>query len=224
MTSRESDSASEARDEKEFFARLEREFLRLRGKSTVLSPADWELACEWWARGIPLELIVREMDRLFARQRERGSKRGISSLRYFRAAVEAAWSELQEVRAGGYRVDAGEEFDPGAALRRLSESLPEDFAGKQRWSLALRELAGEQLPAHAMEPALAELEARLLEEVLVQLSPGERQELERAAERAWARVAEQVSGAESARVRTALRHQILRRKFSLPRLTLFSTD
>ena len=45
--------------------------------------------------------IIEAMEAAFARQRERRSKRGISSLRYFRAAVDAAWDERLRHLAGG---------------------------------------------------------------------------------------------------------------------------
>ncbi|KAB2964501.1 MAG: hypothetical protein F9K18_07470, partial [Thermoanaerobaculia bacterium] len=108
----EADPARSAEDQA-YFRALEERFLALRGKATLLAAEDWETAREWRRVGIPLDLVVAEMERLFARQRERRSRRGISSLRYFSAAVHAAWAERLELGAGGARPSP----DPGPPVQ-----------------------------------------------------------------------------------------------------------
>mgnify|MGYP003537474975 CR=1 FL=1 len=87
-----------------YFLAIERTFLGLRKKAALLTAADWQEAQSWHRQGIPVELIQDVMEKLFERQHARKG-RTISGLRYFRAAVEAAWEE--EIRIRIADIDAG---------------------------------------------------------------------------------------------------------------------
>ncbi len=211
--------------EQEYVTALEREFLRLRGKAMLLGPADWELACDWYRRQVPLELVLTEMLRLFERQRERGSKRGISSLRYFRAAVEAAWSELQGVRSGGYLAPPAAPLDIARELKRLEQELPDDLPDRERWIAELKTVQDSSRSSIAtVEARLGELEERLYDQLFLSLSDSERLAVEDLANRLSSKVGLEIPERERDAVRRTILRQILRQQFSLPRLTLFSSD
>jgi hypothetical protein len=111
-----------------YFLAIEDFFVRLRGAPLLLAPADWQVARRWHAQGVPLDLVRRAIEEVFARRRERGTRGHISSLRYCAPAVEAAWAERAELVAPGRR-HAVAAFDAAGRLRRLAATLPADLVG-----------------------------------------------------------------------------------------------
>ncbi|HXO27368.1 MAG TPA: hypothetical protein VOA80_08500, partial [Thermoanaerobaculia bacterium] len=124
MTDQENDGL----EDHAYFLAIEDHFVRLRGAPLLLSPADWQVARRWHRQGIPLELVRRALEEVFARRRERGAKGRISSLRYCAPAVEAAWTDHSELAAPGARVEA-EAFDAASRLAALAAALPGGGAG-----------------------------------------------------------------------------------------------
>src|SRR3954452_25306063 len=109
-----------------YFQAVEEIFVELRGSPLLLSPTDWQVARRWHQEGIPLDLVRRTLEEVFAKRRERGAKGKISSLRYCAPAVEAAWGDLRELTAPGHRVEApASEVAPRVAA--LAAALPQDL-------------------------------------------------------------------------------------------------
>jgi hypothetical protein len=204
--------------DQEYFLAVERAFLALRGQATLLSAEDWVTAREWRRAGIPIELVVAVMEALFARQRERRSRRGISSLRYFRAAVGAAWDEALAHRAGG--APAADPGPPTAIrLARLAAAIPPALPRAAALGRQVADLSG---PPDLVEAALVEIEMRYLADYAAGLSGEERRELDRRVGRALAATADGVPAETLAEVRASLERQALRRQSGLPVLSLFS--
>lgn len=204
-----------------YFRTLEQEFLRLRGSATLLAAADWQVAREWRHAGVPVELVVEVMRALFARQRERAPKRGISSLRYFRAAVAAAWDEALALRAGGQRVATAPEPTVPERLAALAACLPAGLPGRDDLVAALAALEG---GVEAVEPELAKLDARTLARLRAGLDADGRAALEAEVERALAPLVGRLSAAAREQAAERLRAQALRRRHGLPLLSLFSAQ
>jgi hypothetical protein len=201
-----------------YFLEVERAFLALRGQATLLAADDWQTAREWHRLGIPVEFVVAVMESLFERQRERRSKRGISSLRYFRAAVAAAWDERLAHRAGGALETLAEPGPPAAArLAALAGAVPETLPGAVELRRRITGLAG---PLAEVESGLATLERETLLGFRERLSSDARAELDRRVDRALARAA--VPPAARDELRVSLETQSLRRLCGLPVLSLFS--
>jgi len=206
-------------DDHRYFRALEEAFLQLRGSATLLGPDDWQTAREWRRLGIPIELVVEVMESLFARQRERRSKRGISSLRYFRAAVAAAWDERLALSAGG--ATAPPSAPPIARrLQALAAAIPDGLTGAAALRAAILALQGDP---QSVEGALAQLDARLLDEAARSLDEAGATALEARVERALGRTG---AGGGSDRVALAgrLRAQALRAELRLPLLSLFAPE
>jgi len=205
-------------EDRAYFRALEESFLQLRGRATLLGPEDFRIAQTWRHAGIPLEVVLRVMSDLFTRQRMRKSRRGISSLRYFRAAVDAAWHERLELDAGGSVLS---EPDPGPPvdlrLRRLANAIPGGLTGNLRDRLVALDGDFEQIEAE-----LARLDAELLAEAGAALDDETRTELDGRAGRAVARLGSSLPDAEREEVRRRLWVQILRDRCGLPLLSLFS--
>jgi hypothetical protein len=212
------ESAGTAEDQA-YFRALEERFLALRGRATLLSAEDWATAVEWRRTGIPLELVTAEMERLFVRQRERRSRRGISSLRYFSAAVHAAWSERLEAGAGGARPLA----DPGppveARLAALARALPAGLAGRAALERRILELTGS---FEEVETALGEIDRETLAGLARTLGPEEEAALRARVDRALAAALAASPARELAEARERLYVRALRERFDLPLLSLFS--
>src|SRR3954449_4722211 len=81
-------------------------FIGLRGSPLLISPADWHVARRWRREGIPLDLVRRVLEEVFAKRKERGARGKLSSLRYCAPAVEAAWADLRALTAPAHRVEA----------------------------------------------------------------------------------------------------------------------
>lgn len=207
-------------EDQAYFRTLEEAFLALRGRATLLAPEDWQVAAGWRRSGIPVELVVNVMSALFARQRERKSKRGISSLRYFRAAVEAAWDERLTLLAGGAVVPPPP-LAPEERLRRLGDALPEGVPGigaLRELILAVRGDLGE------IEAQLAEAESAFLSTLVQQLSPADRTKVDARVARALAQVPASRDEAAAEELRARLERQALRALFHLPVLSLFAPE
>ncbi|HEY6322495.1 MAG TPA: hypothetical protein VJA16_13145 [Thermoanaerobaculia bacterium] len=214
------DQENDGLEDHAYFLAIEDHFVRLRGAPLLLSPADWQVARRWHQQGIPLELVRRALEEVFARRRERGAKGRISSLRYCAPAVEAAWTEHSELAAPGTRVEA-EAFDAASRLAALAAALPTS-GDELRAELAA--LADAGLEPQAIEERLAELDRRTLDGALAALGTEERAALDATLDKAIGAVAGRLAAAEIERARGRLARQVLRERLGLPMLSLFSPE
>jgi hypothetical protein len=233
------DQENDGLEDHAYFLAIEDHFVRLRGAPLLLSPADWQVARRWHQQGIPLELVRRALEEVFARRRERGAKGRISSLRYCAPAVEAAWTEHSELAAPGARVEA-EAFDAASRLAALAAALPGGGGRGGRPVAAAPGLAGPRglaglraelaaladsgLDAQAIEERLAELDRRTLDGALAALGAEERAALDATVDKAIGAVAGRLAAAEIERARGRLARQVLRERLGLPMLSLFSPE
>jgi len=218
MSATAADPEPSAEDQAYFLA-IEQSFLRLRGRATLLAAADWQTAAAWRRQGIPTDLVVRVMEELFSRQRQRRG-RGISSLRYFAPAVEAAWEEVLELQAGGRQL-APEPLRIDQRLARLAAALPAELVDHARWAERIVRLSG---GLEAVESALMALDQELLDGVAARLSAAAGGELDHDLERALATLRARLEPAELAAAEERLRRQLLRRRHRLPVLSLFAPE
>lgn len=219
MPSTDAETEGSAEDQAYFHA-LEEAFLRLRGRATLLSAADWQVAREWRRAGIPIELVVDTMTALFERHREKRPRRGISSLSYFRAAVASAWDDALSLRAGGGVVARDSALSVPERLQRLEAALPEAFPGRDETVAELRALEG----VGEVEPRLAEIDRRGLDRLAAALSPDALDAISTEVERLLAAHGGRLEETETAGARARLRDQALRRRWGIPVLSLFSPE
>ncbi len=202
-----------------YFLAIEGSFLALRKKAILLSAADWQVARGWHAQGIPVELIQDVMARLFERQVARKG-RTISGLRYFKTAVEAAWDEMVALQAGG-RPEASEALPVQARLANLAARLPAALPQRARFQEALASLGG---PADEVEVALRNLDVELLALLGDALDPVARAGLALQIDQALARLQGRLAAEDLALARARLAEQLLRRRFRVPVMSLFSPE
>lgn len=195
-----------------YFQAIEEIFVRLRGAPLLLSPADWQVASRWHREGVPLDLVGRVLEEVFAKRKERGTKGRINSLRYCAPAVEAAWADLRELTAPGERSEAAP-LDIPSRLRNLAAAVPDAF--KER----VLALDGE---APSVEAALSALDREMLS--TASLAPEVREEVDAAVEKTLAALKGRLPADELERSRERLTHQVLRQRLDLPVLSLFSPE
>ncbi len=146
-----------------YFTEIEEYFWRKRGAHLLVSPLDWAIVETWQKAGIPLEAVLKGIDRAFeayARSRRAAAGRQLKSLAYCVDAVLDAATEAQEARAG-----AGPE---AKTARPAGEpfSREELRAYFQKNASRLRAAAEEQRPAQPALSAQLERTATRLEELL----------------------------------------------------------
>ncbi len=207
--------------ERSYFEAIEATFVRLRGAPLLLSPADWQLARSWWERKIPLDLVLRTMEEVFERRRDRGAADRVNGLRYCADAVLAAWRETEEMLASGARAEAA---SPGPGiperLQALAGRLPADLPRRETWVELIHGCAREGDPER-VEAALGRVEARLLRVAERSLSDADRRELEATASAAVGALERDVGAAARTRAKDLLRAEGLREALQLPRLSLY---
>jgi hypothetical protein len=86
-----------------YFTEIEEHFWRKRGAHLLVSPLDWAILETWQKSAIPLEAVLRGIDRAFesyGRSRRGAAGRPLKSLAYCVDAVLEAAAEVQEATAG----------------------------------------------------------------------------------------------------------------------------
>ena len=207
-------------DDHLYFQGIEEIFVRLRGAPLLLSPADWQVASRWHREGVPLDLVSRVLEEVFAKRQERGTKGKINSLRYCAPAVEAAWADLRELTAPGERLEAPA-FDPSSRLQALAKALPPELPGREGLATRIAALAGDP---QEIEEGLALLDREMLATVATSLENMTRSEVEAAVEKTMAGLRGRLSAEELERSRERLTWQVLRQRLVLPVLSLFSPE
>lgn len=205
-----------------YFQSIEAAFLRLRGKASLLSATDWQVAQGWHRAGVPIEVVVSVMEELFARARLR-RKRTISALSYFQAAVQAAWEEVSALSAGSRK----ERLEPLAVeprLERLAAAIGTAVPEAGRFREAIAAVAGLAGGVPEVESALAALDRELLETLARALPHAAAAELAAEQERALDALRVRLPEAELEEARLHLRSRLLRQRFGVPVLSLFAPE
>jgi hypothetical protein len=86
-----------------FFTEVEEYFWRKRGSHLLVSPLDWALLETWQKAGVPLEAVLKGIDRAFesyARSRRGSAGQPLKSLAYCTDAVLEAAMEAREAASG----------------------------------------------------------------------------------------------------------------------------
>jgi hypothetical protein len=86
-----------------YFTEIEEHFWRKRGAHLLVSPLDWAIVETWRKAGIPLNAVLKGIDRAFeswSRSRRAAGGRQLKSLAYCVDAVLDAAAEAQEAAAG----------------------------------------------------------------------------------------------------------------------------
>ena len=154
-----------------YFTEIEERFQQRRGAILLLSTLDWALIETWREAGIPLEAVLRGIDKAFDRyeaRQKRGRMRRINGLAWCSQAVMEAAEELREASAGSasqpsQEGESGFEHERIAAhLDSAASTLDAAIIAKDACTATaarLRELAAEARAASTHHPTAHEMEA-----------------------------------------------------------------
>ena len=134
-----------------YFTEIEEYFWRKRGAHLLVSPLDWAIVETWQRAGIPLEAVLRGIDRAFEsyQNSRRGAGRPLKSLAYCVDAVLDAATEKQEAMAGA-----------GPEVKR-SEKRAEPFSREELCTFLRRNMERLEQAAQRVQPSEAELARRI---------------------------------------------------------------
>ena len=99
-----------------YFTEIEEYFWKKRGAHLLVSPLDWAIMEAWQKAGVPLEAVLKGIDKAFEsyQRSRRGAGKPLKSLAYCTDAVLEAAEEQQEAAAGSGpksgRAEAAETF------------------------------------------------------------------------------------------------------------------
>jgi hypothetical protein len=115
-----------------YFTEIERFYQSKRETFTLLSTLDWVLIENWKEQGIPLELVLKGIERAFSRPR----RRRINSLAYCVKAVEEICEEQKELAVEApelpdFEADEVIRYMAGVAERvaRIDEGIAQSIRG-----------------------------------------------------------------------------------------------
>jgi flagellar hook-basal body complex protein FliE len=99
-----------------YFTEIEEYFWKKRGAHLLVSPLDWAIMEAWQKAGVPLEAVLKGIDKAFEsyQRSRRGAGKPLKSLAYCADAVLEAAEEQQEAAVGRA---------PGATHARASEAF-----------------------------------------------------------------------------------------------------
>jgi hypothetical protein len=231
-----------------YYTEIEEYFWRKRGSHVLVSPLDWAIVETWQKAGIPVEVVLKGIDRAFEsyrRSRRAQAGRPLKTLIYCVDAVLDAAAEAREAAAGGGREsrsspasnpfsasELGAYFDRNAdrfrsAAERERPSRAdlaarfEEIARKLAERRSELDAGGSQVDLEDLERALTVLEEKLTA-ALTAAAPDEvMMEIRRELDRSLARYRRKMTAEQIALLERQYIQKRLFETFGLPRLSLF---
>ena len=223
-----------------YFTEIEEYFWKKRGTALLLSTLDWALIDSWKQAQIPLEAVLKGLDRSFEKfEARRRKSRKVNSLAYCHQEVLSAAEELQ--RAVLPHPSSGEPFPREAlagflennsvALEKAAQQLKSQ--GREESAANFRSMAaslGEMAKAARSDAAtdlqeterrLTVLEDKMLSTLLQTTEESEMVAIRAEMERALAPFRREMSREQAALLEKQFLQRKLLEKASLPRLSLF---
>lgn len=225
-----------------FYTEIEEYFCQKRGAHLLVSTLDWAVIETWQKAGVPLEVVLKGIDRAFERYDAKKRGRPIKSLLYCVDAVADVAEEAKEAAAGRGPQSGAERpapFGPGevaAYLRANAAALREaaQKPGGAAMTAPLADIAG-ALEALAAQPAIPQsgtnledlerhltvFEEKLLAALTQAASAEELVELRREVDRSLAPYRRKMKAEQIALIEKQFLQKKLFERFGLPRLSLF---
>ncbi len=230
-----------------YFTEIEEHFWRKRGAHLLVSPLDWAIVETWQKAGVPLEAVLKGIDRAFesyANSRRAHAGRPLKSLVYCVDAVADAAAEASEAAAGsGPEAGRARPADPfsreevaaylaknAAQLRAAAEKarsahpelaarFEETAARLDEHRTALNSAASSDL--EDLERWLTVLEEKLVAALTAAASDALAVEIRRELDRALARYRRKMTAEQIGSLERQYVQKRLFETLGLPRLSLF---
>jgi len=101
-----------------YFTEIERFYQSKRASFTLLSTLDWVLIENWKEQGVPLEVVLKGIDRAFSR-----AKRRINSLAYCVKAVEEVCEERKQLQVEAPDLPDFQQEELNAYIAKLADDV-----------------------------------------------------------------------------------------------------
>lgn len=234
-----------------YYTEIEEYFWQKRGAHILVSTLDWAVIESWQKAGVPLEVVLKGIDRAFERYRQKRRPRIIKSLLYCVDAVAEVAEEAKEAAAGrgptttserpaGLEADEIARFFRAnaetlrAAARRLEaqESLAQAFTDIAaaldalatqpfRQSLQGKPATSQTANLEDLERHLTVFEEKLLAALTQATSADELVALRREVERGLAPYRRKMKAEQLVLIENQFLQKKLFERYALPRLSLF---
>jgi len=223
-----------------YFTEIEEYFWKKRGTALLLSTLDWALIDSWKEAQIPLEAVLKGIDRAFEKFDARKKKvRMVNSLAYCQQAVLEAVQEQE--RSQPQHPGAAEPFPredlsrfifrnaealEQAATRFAGESRPESAMMFQTLAASLRDLAAKAaskgpLDLEDLERRLTVMEEKIFSTLLAAAKEEKLVAIRAEMDRALAPVRSKMDAGQVEQLRKQFLQRKLLEEASVPRLSLF---
>lgn len=228
-----------------YFTEIEEHFQKRRGQARPLSPLDWSLIESLREAGVPLEVVLRGVDRAFDQRSKRRRVAGkVNSLAYCTQAILAEHERRKESRAG--RNDPAAQAVEGAlevtqllelleSARRQLEALPGRSEAVELPALRtvvetvvdslqgiiLEIRTSQSLDYEALELKLNTLEERILAAIFSGMSEASLLEAKQETRQEIQRHKRGLKAEHIAMLEAKLMRKNLLQEFGIPRLSLF---
>ena len=204
-----------------YFTEIEQFYQARRESFTLLSTLDWILIENWKDQGVPLDLVLKGIDRAFSRAR-----RQINSLGYCAKAIDEVIEEQKEVRVDRPELPQISDEETRKYLADLAEktsavqSLFPEFASKiANVALSVRDVETNSL--RDAEQTLNALEERLISILRVAVDESVLIEIQKDIESELAVFRSTMTTQQLAMLEQQLSKRKLLERYNLPRLSLF---
>ncbi len=194
-----------------YFTEIERFYQTKRKSFTLCSSLDWVLMENWKEQGIPLELVLKGIDRAFSR-----AKREITHLAYCIKAIEEVCAEQKDLRVEAPRLPDFGQDEVAGYLGKLAdevERLDNGIASSIRCVDAADLRMAEQALSALEEKLIAKLKFTADDQTMIELKRGVDGELNP--------FRSTMTTAQLAMIEQQLWRRKLLERFNAPRLSLF---
>ncbi len=197
-----------------YFTEIERFFQSKRRSFTLLSSLDWVLMENWKENGIPLEIVLKGIERAFSSP---ARKREIGSLAYCVKAIEKVAEELKDLRVDQPRLPEFSSNEVSTYLAQLAGQVRN--GGFPQIAANIEQVDCSDL--RGAEQQLSALEEKLVAHVTVQADDALLVEVKRAVDSDLNPFRSTMTTEQLAMLEQQLRKRKLLEKFGLPHLSLF---
>ena len=204
-----------------YFTEIERYYQSKRKSFTLLSTLDWILIESWKDQGLPLDIVLKGMERAFSR-----AKRKVSSLAYCANAISEVVNEQKNLRTEppdlpGFSTDEVVAYVDGLAdqITPLSKTFPEFRSRFEQIANSIRSQDGSDLQAG--EQALNALEEKLIAIIKIAADESILIDVQREVERSLVSFRRTMTTEQLTMLEQQFWKRKLMERYNVPRLSLF---
>lgn len=196
-----------------YFTEIERFYQSKRETFTLLSTLDWVLIENWKEQGVPLEMVLKGIERAFSRAK---AKRKINSLAYCVKAVDEVCEEQKELAVEAPELPDFREDEVGAYVAKLADEVAKSDEG-----IAATVRAVDVSDLRLAEQTLSALEEKLIAKLKFTADDKTMIELKREVDSELNPFRSTMTTAQLAMFEQQMWRRKLLERFNVPRLSLF---